>query len=104
VFAGVLVRALADRAARRRGEAPDESELGPGNLFATGLVAGGALAGVAVAILTVKDSWKDTIDKVSIEHLLEGKLGPGGYQVLGLLCFVTMGAALYRVATRRTVG
>src|SRR3954451_10989476 len=65
VFAGGLVRALADRAARRRGEATGESELGPGNLFATGLVAGGALAGVAVALFTVKDSWMKGMGRLS---------------------------------------
>src|SRR4029077_15778006 len=42
ISTGGLVRAFADRAARKRGEttAAHEAELGPGNLFATGLVAG----------------------------------------------------------------
>jgi uncharacterized oligopeptide transporter (OPT) family protein len=35
-----------------RGEKPEEDDLGKGNLFAPGLVAGGSLAGVAVALLT----------------------------------------------------
>jgi OPT family oligopeptide transporter len=101
VFAGGLVRALADRVARGRGEAEGESELGPGNLFATGLVAGGAVAGVAVALLTWKDSWTKAIERLSLEHALLGGLGAGGYQILGLACFVAMGLTLLRVATRR---
>jgi putative OPT family oligopeptide transporter len=101
VFAGGLVRALADAVARRRGEAPSDSELGPGNLFATGLVAGGALAGVAVALFTVRDSWMRAMGTLSVEHILEGKLGPGGYQILGVLCFAAMGATLFRVARRK---
>ena len=36
----------------------EEEDLGKGNLFATGLVAGGALAGVIVAILSVNDKSK----------------------------------------------
>jgi uncharacterized oligopeptide transporter (OPT) family protein len=104
VFAGGVIRALADRAARRRGEAVGESELGPGNLFATGLVAGGAIAGVAVALFTVKDSWLRAMGRLSIQHALEGKLGPGGYQILGLACFLVMGATLYRVAARPNNG
>ena len=36
---------------RRGAPAHADAELGPGNLFATGLVAGGALAGVVVALL-----------------------------------------------------
>jgi OPT family oligopeptide transporter len=101
VFVGGAIRALVDRAARRGGDAEGESELGPGNLFATGLVAGGAVAGVAVALLTVRDSWARFAGKLSIEHALAGKLGPGGYQLLGLACFAAMGATLYRIARRR---
>jgi OPT family oligopeptide transporter len=104
IFVGGLIRAFAVRAARRRGEsaAQAESELGPGNLFATGLVAGGAVAGVAVALLTVNEGWAQAIGKVSVEHILSGKLGAGGYQLLGLACFAAMGAALWRAARSPT--
>jgi len=99
IFVGGLVRAFAERAARKRGEAAaHEAELGPGNLFATGLVAGGAVAGVAVALFTVKDSWAAAIGRLSLEHSLGGKLGPGGYEVLGVACFLAMAAILWRVA------
>jgi uncharacterized oligopeptide transporter (OPT) family protein len=103
VFAGGAIRAFAQR---RAGGKPHphqesaESELGPGNLFATGLVAGGAVAGVAVALFTVKDSWANGVAKLSLERILSGKLGPDGYQILGLACFATMGATLYRIARR----
>ena len=113
IFAGGLVKALSDRLARRRraaaaagdaadaNAAPEESELGPGNLFATGLVAGGAVAGVAVALLTVNDDWAHAIGTVSLEHGLQGVLGGGGYQLLGLGCFVVMGATLLKVARQK---
>ena len=42
------------------------------------------------------------VGALSIEHALDGKLGPGGYQILGLACFAAMGATLLRVARRRT--
>jgi OPT family oligopeptide transporter len=102
VFVGGLIRALVDRAGRKRagGDDPD-AELGPGNLFATGLVAGGAVAGVAVALLTVKDSWAAAVAHLSIEHGLIGTLGVGGYQVLGLACFAIMGLTLLRVGRRK---
>ncbi|HXU61450.1 MAG TPA: OPT/YSL family transporter, partial [Polyangia bacterium] len=102
VFVGGLVRALADRAARRRGElvgGPD-AELGPGNLFATGLVAGGAVAGVAVALLTVTDSGARAAGRLSLEGPLTRALGPGGYQLLGLAMFAVMAALLWRIARR----
>jgi OPT family oligopeptide transporter len=103
VFVGGLVRAIVDRLDWKRGPqaAHDASEdLGPGNLFATGLVAGGAVAGVAVALLTVNDGVAKAVASLSVEHALVGKLGPGGYQVLGLACFAAMGVALLRVARR----
>jgi OPT family oligopeptide transporter len=100
VFVGGLVRALADRAARRRGErvgGPDD-ELGPGNLFATGLVAGGAVAGVAVALLTVTDAGARVVGRLSVEGALTRVLGAGGYQLLGLGVFGAMAALLWRIA------
>lgn len=98
VFVGGLVRALADRGKPPAQEGSED--LGPGNLFATGLVAGGAVAGVAVALLTVNDGVAKAVAGLSVEHALAGKLGPGGYQVLGLACFAVMGVALLRVARR----
>jgi uncharacterized oligopeptide transporter (OPT) family protein len=104
VFVGGLVRAFADRAeraARKRGgatAAPAHAELGPGNLFATGLVAGGAVAGVAVALLTVTDRGARVVARLSVEQGLLGKLGAGGYQLLGLGCFAAMAVTLARVA------
>jgi OPT family oligopeptide transporter len=103
IFVGGLVRAIADRAARKRGEAvaASEAELGPGNLFATGLVAGGAVAGVAIALATVTDSGARVVNALSIENGLTRTLGAGGYQILGLGCFAAMAATLWRVAQRR---
>jgi putative OPT family oligopeptide transporter len=105
VFVGGLVRAFADRAARQRDRSaltaatsPAHAELGPGNLFATGLVAGGAVAGVAVALLTVTDRGARVVARLSVEHGLTGLLGAGGYQILGLGCFTAMAVTLARVA------
>jgi putative OPT family oligopeptide transporter len=47
IWVGGLVRALADKIAKRK----EEGEVGPGMLYATGLVAGGSLAGIAIALL-----------------------------------------------------
>lgn len=100
IFAGGAIKGVADWVARRKGGKVEESELGPGNLFATGLVAGGALAGVLVAILSVNDGINAAIGKLSVEGALEHTLGAGGYQLLGVLCFAAMGYVLYRVSRR----
>ncbi len=103
IFVGGLVRALANRGARRRGEAvaATEAELGPGNLFATGLVAGGAVSGVAIAFATVTDRGARVVNGLSTESGLTRLLGADGYQILGLGCFAAMAATLWRVAHRR---
>ena len=63
-------------------------------------MAGGALAGVLVAILSVNEGISAAIGKLSVEHGLVGSLGAGGYQLLGVVCFAIMGAILFKVARR----
>ncbi len=53
IFVGGVIRGISDWMTRRRTGKLEHSELGKGSLFATGLVAGGALAGVIIAMLTV---------------------------------------------------
>jgi OPT family oligopeptide transporter len=100
IFVGGAIKGFADFMARRNGEHVEESELGPGNLFATGLVAGGALAGVVVAILSVNEGVSKAIGKLSVEHALTGALGAGGYQLIGVAAFTIMGYVLYRISRR----
>jgi putative OPT family oligopeptide transporter len=76
----------------------ESSELGKGSLFATGLVAGGALMGVIVAILTV--FFEKTMNSINLEENLSQALGHGGYQLLGVVFFAVMGFILYKVARK----
>jgi hypothetical protein len=76
-------------------------EVGAGSLFSTGLVAGGTLAGVLVALLSVNDSVLQALTKVDLSGPLISALGTGGYQLLGVACFAFMGVVLYRVAHRK---
>jgi len=51
IFAGGVVRFLVDAALKRAGEATDESEISPGALYASGLIAAGGIVGlIGVAI------------------------------------------------------
>jgi uncharacterized oligopeptide transporter (OPT) family protein len=59
IFVGGLVRYVADRFARSANGRPlsaSESEMGPGVLLSTGYIAGGAIAGILVAILSLSIS------------------------------------------------
>jgi uncharacterized oligopeptide transporter (OPT) family protein len=100
IFVGGAVKGLADLWARRHGGAIEESELGAGSLMATGLVAGGALTGVVVAILNVFAG--EGMKRWSIEHALTGVLGPGGYALLGVAFFAGLAVLLFRAAQKPT--
>jgi len=51
IFVGGIVRFLVDRALDKVGEKPDESEISPGALYASGLIAAGGIVGlIGVAI------------------------------------------------------
>jgi OPT family oligopeptide transporter len=100
IFVGGAIKGLSDYVSARKGQEVADSELGPGNLYATGLVAGGAIAGVVVAIFSAFDSTAAGLAKLSIEHSVTSALGAGGFQILGVIAFAIMGAVLYRVSRR----
>lgn len=102
IFVGGCVRGFADWANKKKGNVSShgDDELGTGSLFSTGLVAGGALAGVLVAALSANDGVAEALKKVSFEHSLTEALGGGGYELLGVGAFGLMALVLYRVARR----
>jgi len=105
IFIGGAIRGLVDMKKKKSGEVlnAEEEDLGKGNLFATGLVAGGALAGVLIAFISAPDSMAGFLKAVNLEHGLAGALGEGGYFFLGVLCFAVMGFLLYKIGIKKTV-
>lgn len=99
IFAGGGLKGYIDWRAERKGEKKEEGDLGKGSLFATGLIAGGALTGVIVAILAV--FYDNFMTSVNMEHSLTEALGGGGYMILGTLFFLGMMAVLYRLASQK---
>ena len=98
IFIGGAVRWLVDSKRKKSGEeVHEDDELGKGNLFATGLVAGGALAGVIVALLTVNEGIAAGLGKVSAEHGLMGLLGENGFALLGVGFFLLLSYILYKI-------
>ncbi|NID10747.1 OPT family oligopeptide transporter [Fibrivirga algicola] len=104
IFAGGCVKAFTDWRKKKpvvaqtgqplEEEMEETDDLSKGNLFATGLVAGGALAGVLVALLSVNDGVYTALSKLSLEPALEGAFGDGGYQLLGALFFAALAGTL----------
>jgi OPT family oligopeptide transporter len=104
IYVGGAIKGIADWAAKKKGEKVEEGDLGPGSLYATGLVAGGALAGVIIAVLSVNDNVFNFLEKISAEGWLTNTLGDPGYQILGVVIFGIMGFTLYKVARKPIKG
>ncbi len=100
IFIGGAIRGIVEWRNKKKNIqiAPEEEDLGKGNLFATGLVAGGALAGVIVAFLFASDKVSAALANVNTEHGLTSWLGTEGYKWLGVAFFTFMGIVLYRIA------
>lgn len=104
IFAGGAVRGLADIYQKKKNIkqlSAEEEELGKGNLFATGLVAGGAVAGVIFAIMAGFDGPAAFLNKLNFEEGFSGAIGHGLYQILGVLFFLLMAFVLYKVAIKK---
>ncbi len=102
IFIGGAIKGIVDWRAERKNLVVEDGDLGRGSLFATGLIAGGALAGVVVALLSVNESVFESLQKVNAEHGLTDMLGHGGYQFLGVLFFAAMAWMLYSLAIKKS--
>ena len=80
---------------------PEEEELSKGSLFATGLVAGGAVAGVLIAFVSGTDGGNKFLNAVNQEESLIHSIGESGYFILGVVFFALMGWILFRNASKK---
>ncbi|HEV3167901.1 MAG TPA: oligopeptide transporter, OPT family [Isosphaeraceae bacterium] len=85
IFVGGLLRGLIDRSRRFTAE---EGETSPGTLLSTGLIAGGSLAGIIVALSVVFESLGKKID---FSHVRNGQVE---YRVAAILAFTVLAVAL----------
>jgi len=99
IFIGGAIRGIIDNKYKSK-EANEEEDLRKGNLFATGLVAGGAIAGVIVAFLSANETIAAKLNLLNMEHAITAALGEQGYYLLGTLLFFAMAFILYRIAAK----
>ncbi|HEX5168034.1 MAG TPA: oligopeptide transporter, OPT family [Cyclobacteriaceae bacterium] len=99
IFAGGALKGYVDWRSERKGEQKEDEELGRGSLFATGLIAGGAVTGVVVAIFAVV--LPEIMAGVNLEHFVTHTMGDVAYQIMGTLFFLGMMFLLYRLATKK---
>jgi OPT family oligopeptide transporter len=99
IFAGGALKAGVDHASKYDTDKKEEGELGKGNLFATGLVAGGAIMGVVVAVCSA--TIDEQMKKLSAGEWLSERLGPGAYSLMGVGFFLLMAYLLFRIARQK---
>lgn len=97
IFIGGMVKWLSDKITKRKGE---ESDIGSGALFSSGLIAGGSLTGILIAFLTAK-TIQGADGEVSLMVWLNIGVaeGMGTYaDLIAMIMFLLLGALLLRFA------
>jgi putative OPT family oligopeptide transporter len=96
IFAGGLVRAFVER----KTKTTEESEVGAGTLFSSGLIAGGSLAGILYAILFGRNIISEAESVTGpIPFLHEGPSG----MIAGALLFFALAVVLARAAQKKVM-
>jgi uncharacterized oligopeptide transporter (OPT) family protein len=97
IFIGGVIRGWIDK--KHATDKGEEEDLRKGNLFATGLVAGGALFGVVAAILTV--FFESGMNQLNLEKSISHRIGENGYMLLGVFAFSVMTWMLFQTGKKK---
>jgi len=83
IFVGGMVKALVDKMSGARAAGHEESEVSSGMLYSTGLVAGGSLTGVLIALLSGVGITGADGQKISLIQYVINTVGVNGWEHLG---------------------
>jgi hypothetical protein len=92
IFVGGMARGLVDRSRKFTSE---EADMSPGTLMSTGLIAGGSLAGIIIALLVVP-AFENVAKSLDFSQAVPG--GEPTYLIWAMAAFGAMVAALLLVA------
>lgn len=99
IYIGGLVKWFVDKRKKNGGE---ESEIGPGALFSSGLIAGGAITGIIIAIMIgTSVGVDDKGNSVSLMDMFNTHIGEHmGTEgdIISLVCFAALAFVLFRFA------
>ena len=111
IFVGGMVKALVDKMTHARAGGHEESEVSSGMLYSTGLVAGGSLTGVLIAILSGRDTTmieNGQEIRVSLVEYVIKNVGVEGWQhygavadLIGIAFFAGLCILLLKAARQR---
>lgn len=102
IFAGGVVRWLVEYSAKRAGEKVEESEVSPGALYSSGLIAAGGIVGLAGMVIKVMEA-KGWLPENSIAW---GQKIPAlaNSDTLAVIMFCVLGYSLYHFARKPLQG
>lgn len=100
IFVGGLIKTLADKVANRKGE---ESEVSSGALFSSGLIAGGALTGILVAVLlgTSVNTSEGSKSVIGAIHDTVHSVIPEGGDLISIIMFAVLGFIVFSFAKKK---
>ncbi len=98
VFIGGMIRGLVDFRNRREQRSLAEEESSPGILFSSGLISGGAIAGILLALVSINES---VAKKLDWSQLLPGVSGSA---LTPVLAFSVLAILLLRTASKAASG
>lgn len=100
IFVGGLIKTLADKVANRKGE---ESEVSSGALFSSGLIAGGALTGILVAVLlgTSVNTSEGSKSVIGAIHDSVHSVIPEGGDLISIIMFAILGFIVFSFAKKK---
>jgi len=94
IFVGGVVRWMVDQAGKRSGNEEAESEISPGSLFASGLIAAGGLVGLVGVALKAYESTFDKGDILNFPHTFMDN------NYVAVAAFAALAFALYHFARK----
>lgn len=103
IFCGGVVRWLVDRAAAKAGEKKDESDVSPGSLYASGLIAAGGVVGLlGIVVKLLENSPETKWYHIKEGVLLLGKRVPfiGESNIISVLMFALLAFSAYYFARK----
>ncbi len=98
IFCGGVVRWIADRALEKAGADTSDSEISPGSLYASGLIAAGGVVGLFGVALKVYESWIDKSDILNFPPIFPLTLLDNNY--VSCAAFAALAFSLYYFARK----
>lgn len=94
IFIGGMVRWITEKLAARKATTSDDSDSSPGVLLSSGLIAGGSIAGICLAISTLAEGWAQKMDMSHINPFSES-------DAFATVIFLGLAFYLYRVGSKK---